>query len=65
MTDRATIRATRRFGPQDYLGLTPLMWAHAGTHGGFTLGRNSRLSLAANLGVRTSPMDRPGLKRPS
>lgn len=33
------------FGPTDYRGLTPLMWAHVAMHGEFKLNMNSRLTL--------------------
>jgi hypothetical protein len=33
------------FTPEDYRGLTPLMWAHVAMHGEFKLNMNSRLML--------------------
>ncbi len=32
-------------GPEDYRGLTPLIWAHVAMHGEFKLNMNSRLIL--------------------
>ena len=34
-------------GPEDYRGLTPLIWAHVAMQGEFKLNMNSRLTLGA------------------
>jgi hypothetical protein len=33
------------FTPEDYRGLTPLIWAHVAMHGEFKLNMNTRLTL--------------------
>jgi hypothetical protein len=38
---------TETFTPEDYRGLTPLIWAHVAMHGEFKLNMNSRLALGA------------------
>jgi hypothetical protein len=42
---------TDTLGPEDYRGLTPLIWAHVAMHGEFKLNMNSRLTLGS--GPRT------------
>ena len=39
-------------GPEDYRGLTPLIWAHVAMHGEFKLNMTSRLTLGATTGRR-------------
>jgi len=45
---------TEVFTPEDYRGLTPLIWAHVAMHGEFKLNMNSRLTLGTGGGAELS-----------